>query len=266
MKECPFCGVEVNKAKLEKHFLKAHGDLSKKKYTKAGYEKPKKEADFQDQTEQKRVARKRTPKKKDTVGIIVMVISMVVIFSLVGYGVYLFLDQGGPDEEGEKATAVMSTTLGVITIELDMDRAPATSGNFINLARNGFYNGVIFHRVMANFMVQGGGFEPDGNQKTAPQIPWESTGLKNLRYTISMARSGDANKQSDSGTGSSQFFINTVNNPSLDDVGYPYVVFGKVTGGFSVVDAIEALPTGSYNGHENWPNEPPVINGIVIEE
>jgi cyclophilin family peptidyl-prolyl cis-trans isomerase len=114
-------------------------------------------------------------------------------------------------------------------------------------------------------MIQGGGFTSDGNQESASNIPWENTGLVNRKYTISMARSGDPDSQADSGSGSSQFFINTVDNANLDSYSYPYVVFGKVVDGFNVVETIEALSTGTYYGMSDWPDNPPVINNVVIE-
>ncbi|UCG71158.1 MAG: peptidylprolyl isomerase [Thermoplasmata archaeon] len=160
----------------------------------------------------------------------------------------------------------MTTTLGTIKIELDTEKAPNTAGSFIDLANSGFYNGIIFHRVVPDFVIQGGGFTADGNQKSSDQIPWEGTGLQNTRYTIAMARSGNPDSESDSGTATSQFFINTVDNPSLDNYAYPFVVFGRVIEGFSVADAIEALPTGTYNGMEDWPDDPPVITSVVIED
>jgi cyclophilin family peptidyl-prolyl cis-trans isomerase len=105
-------------------------------------------------------------------------------------------------------------------------------------------------------------YTTDETLKNADNIPWEDTGLKNKRYTLSMARSGNANSESDSDTGSSQFFINHADNADLDNYNYPYVVFGKVIEGFSVVDAIASVPTDS----NDWPDDPPVIISVVIEE
>jgi cyclophilin family peptidyl-prolyl cis-trans isomerase len=163
-----------------------------------------------------------------------------------GYGVYtVFIQNADDTDDGDgKTIAVMSTTLGTIKIELYMQQAPITAGNFRDLVADGFYNGLIFHRVIADFVIQSGGFKSDGSQQTAPQIPWENTGLKNKEYTLSMARSGDANDEDYSGTATSQFFINTKDNPSLDypQVAFPYVVFGKVVEGQGVVDTIEYFP------------------------
>lgn len=166
----------------------------------------------------------------------------------------------------KKPTAEMSTSLGLIVIELDTVNAPKTAGNFINLAKSGFFTGLIFHRVIKDFMIQGGGYYPgSGNEKPASAINWESTGLKNLKYTISMARkSGDVN------SASCQFFINTADNGFLDnpsgEESYPYVVFGKVIVGFAVVDAIGNLPTGTQFGMSDYPNNTPVINSVTITE
>jgi cyclophilin family peptidyl-prolyl cis-trans isomerase len=269
-KNCPFCGVEVKKENLEKHFLKAHSDLSKKDYAAQGIEKPEKPSKKDDFNEEKKGARKRQPRKKDRAGILVPVIVIIVIISLMGYGVYtVFIQNADDTDDGDgKTIAVLSTSLGTIEIELYMENAPITAGNFKNLVETGFYNGLIFHRVKPDFVIQGGGFKSDGSQQTAPQIPWEDTGLLNKRYTLSMARSGDANNVTYSGTGTSQFFINTKDNPTLDSptVAFPYVVFAKVVKGFSVVDTIEALTTGTYNNMQDWPDDPPVIISSSIED
>lgn len=268
-KNCPFCGVEVKKENLERHFLKVHGDISKKEYELMGLKKPKKASKKDTSEDVRKGVRKRQPRKRDRLGIIVPVIVVVVIASLMGYGVYtVFIQNADNQDDDGKTIAVLSTTLGTIKIELFMDQAPITAGNFKNLVESGFYNGLIFHRVISDFVIQGGGFKPDGSQQSASQIPWEDTGLQNKIYTLSMARSGDANNQADSGTATSQFFINTKDNPSLDypQVAYSYVVFAKVVEGQGVVETIEGLPTGTYNGHQDWPNDPPVIISSSIED
>jgi cyclophilin family peptidyl-prolyl cis-trans isomerase len=253
MKECPFCGAEVNKENLEKHFLKVHKDLKKKS-----------------QDEGKTVIRKRKPKKKDRISTVISVMALVIIVILIGVVAYRTLNQDtggngtGNGSSGGKPVATMSTSMGTIKIELDRDKAPITAGNFIDLAKSGFYNGLNFHRVVPGFVIQGGGFRNDGSQKESGSISWEGTGLQNLRYTISMARSGDANNQADSGTATSQFFINLADNSNLDDPTYPYVVFGRITGGQDIVDKIGALSTGTYYGMSDWPDNPPVINSVTI--
>ena len=155
--------------------------------------------------------------------------------------------------------ATIETSMGTITVELDDERAPATVENFVKYAADGFYDGTIFHRVIDGFMVQGGGFTRDMNQKdTRGPIRIESmNGLKNLRGTIAMART----MVPDSAT--SQFFINLVDNGFLDftaptQSGYGYAVFGKVTDGMEVVDRIAKVRTGFSGPHQNVPEEPVV--------
>jgi len=155
--------------------------------------------------------------------------------------------------------------MGTITLELDEKRAPRTVANFAEYAKSAFYDGTIFHRVIDGFMIQGGGFTRDMNQKaTRDPIAIESmNGLKNERGTIAMARTMDP----DSAT--SQFFINLVDNAFLDfrtpDVrGWGYAVFGRVTDGLDVVDAIAKVRTGSVGPHENVPSEAVVIKKVVV--
>ena len=134
------------------------------------------------------------------------------------------------------------TTMGNFVVELDDVKAPKTTANFLNYVKSGFYNGTIFHRVIDGFMIQGGGFTPDLNQKpTDPPVVSEAqNGLKNNRYTIAMARTSDP----DSAT--SQFFINVNDNTALDypnSMGNGYTVFGKVISGTQTIDAIRKVPT-----------------------
>lgn len=162
-------------------------------------------------------------------------------------------------------TAIMDTSLGTITLELNEEKAPETVKNFVEYAKSGHYDGTIFHRVIDGFMVQGGGFTRDMNQKdTRGPIRIESmNGLKNLRGTIAMART----MVPDSAT--SQFFINLVDNGFLDftaptQSGYGYAVFGKVTDGMEVVDAIAKVRTGFHGPHQNVPEEPVVIRKVTV--
>jgi len=141
---------------------------------------------------------------------------------------------------------VLETSQGEVTLELDADKAPRTVENFLAYVREGHYNGTLFHRVIPDFMVQGGGFTPDFVQKPArPAIQNEANnGLKNARGTLAMARTGDPH------SATAQFFINTVDNGFLDHQaptprGWGYAVFGKVINGMDVVDRIQRLPTGS---------------------
>ncbi len=141
-------------------------------------------------------------------------------------------------------TVKLITTEGEIRIELDAAKAPKTVANFLQYVKAGHYNGTVFHRVIANFMIQGGGFDAKLNQRpTKPPIPLESdNGLLNLRGTIAMARTGDPN------SATSQFFINAVDNAFLDKAnardGQGYAVFGKVIEGIEVVDKIRVVVTG----------------------
>ena len=161
--------------------------------------------------------------------------------------------------------ATIETSMGTISVELDDERAPATVENFVKYAADGFYDGTIFHRVIDGFMVQGGGFTRDMNQKdTRGPIRIESmNGLKNLRGTIAMART----MVPDSAT--SQFFINLVDNGFLNftaptQSGYGYAVFGKVTDGMEVVDRIAKVRTGFSGPHQNVPEEPVVIRKVTV--
>ena len=155
---------------------------------------------------------------------------------------------------------VMETSKGTIKIELEDDKAPITVKNFLGYVDEGFYNGTIFHRVIPNFMVQGGGFEPGLKQKrTKETIKNESAnGLANKRGTLAMARTSAP----DSAT--AQFFINVVDNDFLDRANsrdrVGYCVFAKVVEGMDVVDKIKAVKTADSGGHENVPAEDVVIN------
>jgi len=168
-----------------------------------------------------------------------------------------------------KEIAVLETSLGVIEIELDRDKAPVTVENFVTYVEEGFYDGLVFHRVIAGFMIQGGAVQPDGTWKEGndPIRNEAGNGLKNERGTIAMARSSDP----DSAT--SQFFINTVDNPVLDypnPDGYGYTVFGKVVEGMDVVNAIESASTGDkatpYGVMSDWPVTDIVIARAYMKE
>jgi peptidyl-prolyl cis-trans isomerase B (cyclophilin B) len=149
-----------------------------------------------------------------------------------------------------------TTSLGPITIMLNPDKAPKTVENFIAYVESGHYDGTIFHRVIEDFMIQGGGMDKEMNSKpTNPPIQNEANnGLKNEYGTIAMARTGDPH------SASAQFFINTSDNGFLDFTsetqdGWGYCVFGKVTEGIEVVTNIEEKPTTTRNGHQDVPEE-----------
>jgi cyclophilin family peptidyl-prolyl cis-trans isomerase len=158
----------------------------------------------------------------------------------------------------------LDTSMGAITIELYADKAPVTVKNFLDYVAAGHYDNTIFHRVIPNFMVQGGGFESGMRQKrTRPSIINESSnGLKNERGTLAMARTSDPD------SASSQFFINTVNNDFLNKAsardGVGYCVFAKVIVGMDVVDKIVAVPTADKSGHQNVPKTDVVIRSAKL--
>jgi len=163
------------------------------------------------------------------------------------------------------AHILMTTTVGPMTLELDADNAPKTVENFLYYVSSGFYDGTIFHRVINNFMVQGGGFTADMEQK-ATQAPIENeanNGLKNARGTIAMARTQDPH------SATAQFFINVQDNDFLNHTGenmqgWGYAVFGKVTEGEDVLDKIRCVQTGSQAGHQDVPVEPIIIESVTV--
>lgn len=169
-----------------------------------------------------------------------------------------------PPKPPTRSTVVIETSKGNIKVELNPERAPISVKNFLQYVDDKFYDGTIFHRVMPNFMIQGGGFTPDMKKKqTRPTIKIESdNGLSNLRGTIAMARLPSPN------SATSQFYINHKTNQALDKSyprgdGYGYAVFGKVVEGLDVVDAIAAVSTGMHpKGLGNVPKETIIIKSI----
>lgn len=181
----------------------------------------------------------------------------------------LMAENNQPTEQEAPATAkqqeeifvVMETSLGDVTIALDRAKAPLTVANFLSYVDDDFYSGTIFHRVIANFMIQGGGFTPEGVQKPTkdPIILESANGLKNEVGTIAMARTNAPN------SATCQFFINVVNNTFLDYTpsNPGYAVFGRVTAGMEVVNQIRQVPTGRFsNGMGDWPTETVLIKRI----
>jgi peptidyl-prolyl cis-trans isomerase B (cyclophilin B) len=159
----------------------------------------------------------------------------------------------------------LHTNHGVITLELDAEKAPVTVANFPAYVEAGHYNNTIFHRVIDGFMIQGGGFEPGMNQKpTGEQIKNEAdNGLKNERGTIAMARTQAQH------SATAQFFINVADNDFLNHTkpdlqGWGYCVFGRVTDGMDVVDAIRKVKTGSSGFHQDVPKEDVVIERAEV--
>jgi peptidyl-prolyl cis-trans isomerase B (cyclophilin B) len=162
---------------------------------------------------------------------------------------------------------ILETNHGNIKIELDFQNTPVTAENFKSYAQEGFYNGTIFHRVIKNFMIQGGGFDSNMKQKAtkSPIKNEAASGKQNKRGSIAMARTSDPH------SASAQFFINVVDNDFLNFTsesqnGWGYCVFGNVVEGMDVVDKIKAVATSTRNGHENVPAENVIINNVVVTE
>jgi peptidyl-prolyl cis-trans isomerase A (cyclophilin A) len=158
----------------------------------------------------------------------------------------------------------LETSKGTIVLELEQAKAPITVGNFLEYVKSGFYDGTIFHRVIPNFMIQGGGFTAGMEQKPThdPIVNESANGLVNKRGTIAMARTSDPN------SATAQFFINLVDNSFLDKAkaqdGVGYCVFGRVVQGMKVVDAIAAVPTGDTGAFQNVPLQPIVIKKASV--
>lgn len=170
-------------------------------------------------------------------------------------------------KETLKTMVTLKTSAGDIELELNAEKAPKTVENFLQYAKDGHYNGVVFHRVITNFMIQGGGFEPGMKEKsTRGPIPNEANnGLLNEKYTVAMARTQEPH------SASAQFFINTKDNDFLNfssetTRGWGYAVFGKVISGQDVVDAIETVETGRSGPYGDVPLEDIVIESVLVSE
>ena len=169
------------------------------------------------------------------------------------------------EQERKTVMILMKTSKGDIKLELDKEKAPKTVENFLGYAESGHYNGTIFHRVIDGFMIQGGGFDENMNQKNAPNTVENeaANGLKNVVGSVAMARTADPH------SASAQFFINLNDNTFLDypgQDGWGYCVFGKVVEGMDVVNAIKGVPTGSSGPHQNVPKEAVIIIEVTVEE
>ena len=167
----------------------------------------------------------------------------------------------GDDSQGETRIVTLTTALGAIELQLDGGSAPGTVSNFIAYVEGGHYDGILFHRVIPNFMIQGGGMQAGlvENPTRAPIENEADNGLKNLRGTIAMARTQDPH------SATAQFFINLKDNSFLDHTekspaGWGYAVFGQVISGMDVVDQIASVETGSVGYHEDVP-----IDDVIIE-
>ena len=168
---------------------------------------------------------------------------------------------------GDKVMVEMHTSKGLITLELDAEKAPVTVANFIEYVKSGHFDGTIFHRVIPGFVIQGGGLE-SGMKEKPTQAPIENeadNGLKNVTGSICMARTNDPH------SATSQFFINLKDNQFLDHTekspqGWGYAVFGQVTGGMDVVEAIAAVQTGNAGFHQDVPVEDIVVEKVTITD
>ncbi|MDE5832964.1 MAG: peptidyl-prolyl cis-trans isomerase [Desulfovibrio sp.] len=187
---------------------------------------------------------------------------MVCIFAALSAGQSFAASQTGTDP-----VVKLETNLGDIVLKLDARKAPNTVANFIQYVKSGHYDGTIFHRVIKDFMIQGGGMTPQLKEKEtqAPIRNEANNGLRNKKYTIAMARTFQPH------SASAQFFINTKDNDSLDfksetTEGWGYAVFGKVISGFDTVDKIERVLTGNRGPYDDVPQNPVIINKAVILE
>jgi peptidyl-prolyl cis-trans isomerase B (cyclophilin B) len=196
-----------------------------------------------------------------------MYIAVVLIVIVIAAGAYAVLQNSSSNAPKNNGTstgnpiAVFDTTLGTFKVELYKDKMPITVNNFVKLVNDGFYNGLVFHRVVHNFMIQGGGFYSNGTQKSSPygNIAFETSDVKHVDGAISMASTGAKVG------GGAQFFICDGAQTSLDG---NYAAFGKVIDGMDVVRAIAALDpdhtTTKYGSYQNWPVNDVIINSITI--
>ena len=201
-------------------------------------------------------------KKREIDNSLIMV-AVVIVLVLI----FMFNNGGNKmqeEKENEETIVVIETSKGNIEIELNQEKAPISVKNFLNYVKNNHYDGTVFHRVISNFMIQGGGFTPDGEQKPVDNpIKLESNnGLKNDEGTIAMARTNIP----DSAT--SQFFINVKGNDLLNYApgNDGYAVFGKVISGMEVVNTIKAASTGTKFGMQDWPTEDVVITKVYLKK
>ncbi len=190
-------------------------------------------------------------------------IVLAAILSLVLYP-YIKGDNAMNATAADNPTVLIETTMGNITIELDMQNAPISSENFLTYVDDGYFVDTTFHRIIPDFMIQGGGITADMQDKPSKRAAIENeanNGLKNDRGTLAMARTGEPH------SATSQFFINHADNGFLNFTsestqGWGYAVFGKVTDGMDIVDAMAQVPTGNKGGHQNVPLETITITGV----
>jgi len=158
-------------------------------------------------------------------------------------------------------TVVLETSMGNIEIEIDEQNAPISTENFLSYVNDGYYDGTIFHRVIDGFMIQGGGFTPDGSQKQTKEAIQLEANLPNNLGTVAMARTNDPN------SATSQFFINVADNAFLNKApgNDGYAVFGKVTAGMDIVNKIKSVDTTNKGGQQDWPVEDVVIKKAYVK-
>jgi cyclophilin family peptidyl-prolyl cis-trans isomerase len=191
------------------------------------------------------------------------VLGLMAVAAVLSMAAPVMAEDKKKDEKKENPMVVIETSLGTVEVELFEDKSPETVKNFLGYVDDKFYDGLIFHRVIPTFMIQGGGFEPGMKQKkTKDQIKNESdNGVSNAKGTLAMART----KAADSAT--SQFFINVVDNERLDKANFSdkvgYCVFGKVTKGMEVVEKIRDVKTGTSEGFSDVPTEDVVIKSVT---
>jgi cyclophilin family peptidyl-prolyl cis-trans isomerase len=249
-KKCPVCKIEVKADRLENHLAKVHPEA-------AG------------QPPQQQRTRASPGGLRSGHWVVIAVVATILVASVAVYAVMNrhteeYQAPAAPSSAVVTNTVRIETNKGTIVAELYGKEAPKTVQNVISLASRNYYAGTIFHRVIANFVIQAGGFGPDLSPKDpgVQPLPLEtSPKLKNTRGTLAMARTTDPN------SATSQFYINLKDNTALD-AGYQgqpgYAVFGKVTSGMDVVDAIGRVPTASQNGNDDVPTDPVVINALVV--
>lgn len=251
-KKCPVCKIEVKADRLESHVAKVHP-----------------EAVGQPLQQSKKRARPGGLKGAHWVAIAVVatvLVASVAVYAVMNRPTEEYQAPAAPSSIAVTNTVRIETNKGTILAELYGKEAPKTVQNFVTLASRNYFIGTIFHRVIANFVVQAGGFGPDLAPKDPGVQPLSletSPKLKNTRGTLAMARTSDPN------SATSQFYINVKDNVALD-AGYQgqpgYAVFGKVTSGMDVVDAIAQVPTQTRNGMDDVPTEPVVINALIVSD
>jgi cyclophilin family peptidyl-prolyl cis-trans isomerase len=222
----------------------------------------------------KRSSRKRSrpiePKKTNVnLKLIIILIFIAIVIAVAAFTIYTTFnannDQNNSNIYEENSIAIIDTSMGIIRVELFEDKVPNTCNNFIKLANDGFYDGLVFHRVIKDFMIQGGGFDINGDHKQSPYGPIDLEINEDVRHVdgaIAMARTSDPN------SATSQFFINDGPQHQLEpgDNSEGYAAFGVVIEGLDVVREIASVSTTTKNGMKDWPIDDIIIKSITIEK